>query len=130
MKTPDNTDTPIVRSAKGDKLSSVFLQYLSGTGTFADWKGHATGCENRMVSLRSRTLSAQSTLLPGRNPIPVWAALRTPDIEELVQFAILLLKIVVNQAGCERVFSDLKVKQMQRRNRVKLQKLDKMTKVM
>jgi len=30
---------------------------------------------------------------------------------ELAAFAILLLKVVVNQAGCERVFSDLKVKQ-------------------
>ncbi|KAJ7223699.1 ribonuclease H-like domain-containing protein [Mycena rebaudengoi] len=110
---PDNTDTPIERSTKEDKLSSAFLQYLSGTGTFADWKGHATSFENRM----------------GRDPIAVWVALSTPDIEELAQFAILLLKIVVNQAGCERVFSDLKVKQTQRRNRLKLQKLDKMTKI-
>jgi hypothetical protein len=36
----------------------------------------------------------------------------------------------VNQAGCERVFSDLKVKQTQRRNRLKLEKLGKMTKVL
>ncbi|KAJ7238694.1 hypothetical protein C8J57DRAFT_1478615 [Mycena rebaudengoi] len=84
---PDNTDTPIERSAKEDKLSC--------TGTFADWEGHATGFENRM----------------GRDAIAVWVALSTPDIEELAQFAILLLKIVVNQAG------------------LKLQKLDKMTKI-
>jgi hypothetical protein len=57
-------------------------------------------------------------------------AFGTPDITELVDFAILLLKIVVNQAGCERVFSDIKVKQTQRRNRLKLAKLDKMTKVL
>ncbi len=57
-------------------------------------------------------------------------AFGTPDITELVDFAILLLKIVVNQARCERVFSDIKVKQTQRRNRLKLAKLDKMTKVL
>jgi hypothetical protein len=40
----------------------------------------------------------------------------------------MLLKIIVNQAGCERVFSDLKVKQTQHRNRLKIEKLEKMTK--
>ena len=50
-------------------------------------------------------------------------------MHELAEFAILILKIIVNQAGCERVFSDLKVKQTQRRNRLKLAKLEKMTKV-
>ncbi|KAJ6600160.1 ribonuclease H-like domain-containing protein [Mycena sp. CBHHK59/15] len=109
---PDNTDTLVERSAKEDKISSAFLKYLSGTGTFADWKGDATSFEKKM----------------GRDPIAVWVVLSTPDIEELAQFAIMLLKIVVNQAGCERVFSDLKVKQTQCRNRLKLEKLDKMTK--
>ncbi|KAJ6618961.1 hypothetical protein B0H10DRAFT_2217227 [Mycena sp. CBHHK59/15] len=65
----------------------------------------------------------------GRDPIAVWVALRTPAITELVDFAITLLKIVVNQAGVEHVFSDVKVKQTQRQNRLKLLKLDKMTKV-
>ncbi|KAJ6609923.1 hypothetical protein B0H10DRAFT_1954223 [Mycena sp. CBHHK59/15] len=109
---PDNTDTLVEHSAKEDKISSAFLKYLSGTGTFADWKGHATRFEKKM----------------GRDPIAVWVVLSTPDIEELAQFAIMLLKIVVNQAGCERVFSDLKVKKTQRHNQLKLEKLDKMTK--
>lgn len=47
----------------------------------------------------------------------------------LAEFAIILLKVVVNQAGCERVFSDLKINQTQRRNRLGLAKLEKMTKV-
>jgi hypothetical protein len=51
------------------------------------------------------------------------------ETRELAAFAILLLKVVVNQAGCERVFSDLKVKQTDRRNRLGLAKLEKMTKV-
>lgn len=45
------------------------------------------------------------------------------------KFAITLLKIVANQAGCERVFSDLKVKQTQCRVRLGLAKLAKMTQV-
>lgn len=50
-------------------------------------------------------------------------------MQELASFAILLLTVVVNQAGCECLFSDLKVKQTQRRNRLGLKKLEKMTKV-
>jgi hypothetical protein len=39
-----------------------------------------------------------------------------PEINKLAGFAILLLLIVVNQAGCEQVFSNLKVKQTDRQN--------------
>jgi hypothetical protein len=69
--------------------------------------------------------------MQGRNdPAGVWRAFETADeTRELAKFAILLLKIVVNQAGCERTFSDLKVKQTDRRNRLGLEKLEKMTKV-
>jgi hypothetical protein len=51
-----------------------------------------------------------------------------PEVAELAKFAVILLKIVVNQAGCERVFSDMKIKQTQRRNRLGIPKLSKMTK--
>ena len=47
----------------------------------------------------------------------------------LTNFADCILKIVVNQAGCERVFSDFKVKQTQQYNQLGLPKLKKMTKV-
>ncbi|KAJ7760892.1 ribonuclease H-like domain-containing protein [Mycena maculata] len=110
---PDNKDTDAQRKAKEERLSAAFLKYLSGNGTFAAWKGNEDLFEKRM----------------GRDPIAVWVALSTPEIAELADFAIMILKIVVNQAGCERVFSDLKVKQTQRRNRLKLEKLDKMTKI-
>ncbi|KAJ7751786.1 ribonuclease H-like domain-containing protein [Mycena maculata] len=110
---PDNKDTDAQRKAKEERLSAAFLKYLSGTGTFAAWKGSEDLFEKRM----------------GRDPIAVWVALSTPEIAELADFAIMILKIVVNQAGCEQVFSDLKVKQTQRRNRLKLEKLDKMTKI-
>ncbi|KAJ7222722.1 ribonuclease H-like domain-containing protein [Mycena rebaudengoi] len=110
---PDNSDSPEERRAKEARLSAAFLKYLSGTGVFAGWKDNEDVFEQQM----------------GRDPIAVWVALRTPDIEELADFAIILLKIVVNQVGCERVFSDLKIKQTQRRNRLKLEKLEKMTKI-
>ena len=65
-----------------------------------------------------------------RDPIRAWAAFGSiAGIAELAKFAVILLKIVVNQAGCERVFSDLKIKQTQHRNRLGLDKLEKMTKV-
>ena len=47
-----------------------------------------------------------------------------PGISKLAGFAILLLLIVVNQAGCEQVFS-----QIDRQNRLNLPKLGKMMKV-
>ncbi|KAJ7253812.1 ribonuclease H-like domain-containing protein [Mycena rebaudengoi] len=111
-KRPHNTDTAQQRRTKELQLSAAFLKYLSHTGVFSGWKENEEVFEQQMV-----------------NPIAVWVALRTPEIEELADFAILLLQIVVNQAGCERVFSDLKIKQTQRRNRLKLEKLEKMTKI-
>ena len=51
------------------------------------------------------------------------------EVAELADFAILLLGIVVNQAGCERDFSDLKIKKTRLRNRLGLPKLHKMSKV-
>jgi hypothetical protein len=48
---------------------------------------------------------------------------------ELAKFAVILLKIIVNQASCEHVFSDLEIKQTQCRNHLGLEKLEKMTKV-
>ena len=48
---------------------------------------------------------------------------------ELSKFVKIIFSIVVNQAGCEWTFSDLKVKQTDRRSQLGLEKLDKMTKV-
>ncbi|KAJ7814179.1 ribonuclease H-like domain-containing protein [Mycena leptocephala] len=110
---PDNKDTPAQRKAKEDQLSTAFLWYLSGTHSFGDWEVDQVKFQERM----------------GRDPIVAWVAFRTTETGLLTDFAILILQIVVNQTGCERVFSDLKVKQTQRRNRLKLEKLDKMTKI-
>ncbi|KAJ6533403.1 hypothetical protein DFH09DRAFT_1325710 [Mycena vulgaris] len=107
----------------------LLVSYLSGTGMFGSWIGNEATFEKRMDSLFLRLLSSFNNLFQGRDPVAVWVALTTPAIAELADFAITLLKIVVNQAGCEHIFSDLKVKQTQRRNRLKLDKLVKMTKI-
>jgi hypothetical protein len=60
----------------------------------------------------------------------VWEQLKhDQEVAELADFAILLLGIIVNQAGNERDFSDLKIKKTQQRNRLGLPKLQKMSKV-
>jgi hypothetical protein len=60
----------------------------------------------------------------------VWKQLKgMTEVTELADFAILLLGIVVNQAGNERDFSDLKIKKTRLRNRLGIPKLQKMSKV-
>ena len=48
-----------------------------------------------------------------------------PELAELANFAQLLLRIVVNQAGCEQLFSDLKNKQSDKQTHLRLEKLEK-----
>jgi hypothetical protein len=48
---------------------------------------------------------------------------------KLANFAQLLLRIVVNQAGCEQLFSDLKNKQGDKHTCLGLEELEKMAKV-
>jgi hypothetical protein len=50
-------------------------------------------------------------------------------IGELAKFALVLLNVVVNQAKCEQVLLDMKIKQTQHCNHLSLAKLEKMTKV-
>lgn len=107
---PSNLDSPAVRQTKEDRLTTAFMQYLSGTGPFAEWE------EDR------KTWS-------GTDPIVVWDAFETEGISELSNFAKMLLTIVVNQAGCERLFSDIGNTQGTRRTRLGLEKLEKITKV-
>jgi hypothetical protein len=66
----------------------------------------------------------------GKDPNDVWSAFESDsEVAELSKFAKMIFSIVVNQAGCKQTFSDLKVKQTDRRSRLGLEKLDKMTKV-
>ena len=52
--------------------------------------------------------------------------LAIPDIEALAQVATQVLSMVVNQAGVERKFSDVKIKKSRLRNRIGIKKLEKM----
>ncbi|KAJ7501538.1 hypothetical protein B0H11DRAFT_1907983 [Mycena galericulata] len=65
------------------------------------------------------------------NPIAVWAALAySQHLHELTTFAITILNIAANQAGCECTFSRTKIEQSDHhRNRFGLQKIDKRTKI-
>ena len=85
---PSNLNSPIVRQSKEDKLTTAFMQYLSGTGAFTEWE------EDRKTWW-------------GTDPIAVWDAFETDGILELSNFVKILLMIVVNQVGCERLFSDI-----------------------
>ena len=78
---PSNLNSAAILQAKEDKLTTAFLLYLSGTGTFAKW--------NIRNSWR------------GTDPIEVWEALETEEITELSNFAKMLLQIFANQAGCK-----------------------------
>ncbi|KAJ6597884.1 ribonuclease H-like domain-containing protein, partial [Mycena sp. CBHHK59/15] len=110
---PDNLDTPEQRRVKEAQVSKAFMQYLSGTGDFADF--NTTSCEQTLDNV---------------NPIQVWEAFSgSSHISELAEFAIMILHIVANQAGCERTFSRTKIEQSDHRNRLGLEKIDKQTKV-
>ncbi|KAJ7779844.1 ribonuclease H-like domain-containing protein [Mycena metata] len=108
---PNNPDTSEEKAEKDKELSKAFMQYLAGTGDFADL--------NDWEEIEGNT-----------DPILAWEALAdSRHLAELANFAILILKIVVNQAGCERTFSRTKIEQTDHRNRLGLDKMDKRTKV-
>ena len=68
--------------------------------------------------------------MQGKDPFAFWNAYQgCGEVAELANFTIRLLKVVVHQAGVDRLFSDLKIKQTQWRCHLKLEKLDKMAKV-
>ena len=68
------------------------------------------------VVVISTTLMAPSSEPSLVQQTTVWTAFEeSSDLRELASFAILLLTVVVNQAGCKRHLCDLKIKQTQRR---------------
>ncbi|KAJ7589139.1 hypothetical protein C8J56DRAFT_1075543 [Mycena floridula] len=114
MTHPHNKDTPETRKEKERLLTNAFLEYLASSGTFSGMKENLDDFKETMAE----------------NPLRFWKVyLQSSDVGELAWFATLLLKIVVNQAGCERVFSHLKIQQTDHRSGIKLVKLEKMTKV-
>ncbi|KAJ6569912.1 hypothetical protein B0H10DRAFT_1964927 [Mycena sp. CBHHK59/15] len=108
---PDNKDTPAERDVKEKAVSKAFMQYLAGTGDFVD-------------------INDWEEMVGNTDPIQVWEALvDSGHLAELARFAVEILTIVANQAGCEHTFSRTKIEQSDRRNRLGLAKIDKRAKV-
>ncbi|KAJ6629071.1 ribonuclease H-like domain-containing protein [Mycena sp. CBHHK59/15] len=108
---PDNKDTPAERDVKEKAVSKAFMQYLAGTGDFVD-------------------INDWEEMAGNTDPIQVWEALvDSGHLAELARFAVEILTIVANQAGCERTFSRTKIEQSDRRNRLGLAKIDKRAKI-
>ncbi|KAJ6611416.1 hypothetical protein B0H10DRAFT_1953083 [Mycena sp. CBHHK59/15] len=112
----------IPRTAAEQQLFNVDLnqaaQYLSGTGPFASW------FENESPH------RASYRELHGENPIVFWEMLQSNvEVDKLAKFALMLLHLVVNQAGLEPWFSDFSNKKNKKRNRLGLQKMVQQAKV-
>ncbi|KAF8232505.1 hypothetical protein L208DRAFT_1377623 [Tricholoma matsutake] len=88
-------NTPLMDAQKEKEVSAAFLQYLTVTGIFTEWEKNCSVFES----------------IHGEDPIFIWQQLKgVPEVTELANFATMLLGIVVNQAGYEQDFSDLKIK--------------------
>ncbi|KAJ6628542.1 hypothetical protein B0H10DRAFT_1940380 [Mycena sp. CBHHK59/15] len=101
---PNNEDTAQQRTAKENQVSKAIMQYLSGTGDFTDF-----------IPDEWRNIHENE------DPIAVWEAwMDSQHLSELAHFAIMLLHIVANQAGCKRTFS-LGLEKTDKRMKVKAQ---------
>ncbi|KAJ6504514.1 ribonuclease H-like domain-containing protein [Mycena vulgaris] len=110
---PDNPDTPEQRKVKETQVQKAFMQYLSGTGDFADFNAQDW-----------------DETYDNSDPIQVWEAFAgSSHLAELAGFAIVIFTIVANQAGCERAFSRTKIEQSDHRTRLGLDKIEKRTKI-
>ncbi|KAJ6527545.1 ribonuclease H-like domain-containing protein [Mycena sp. CBHHK59/15] len=110
---PDNQDTEGQRKAKENEVSAAFMQYLAGMKDFTDFDA-----------------AEWEEIYGNTDPIRVWEAfVDSQHLGELARFAIIILNIVANQAGCERTFSRTKVEQSDHCNRLGLEKTDKRTKI-
>ncbi|KAJ6623009.1 hypothetical protein B0H10DRAFT_1944306 [Mycena sp. CBHHK59/15] len=102
---PSNEDTPEQKKTKETEVSKAFEQYLTGTGDFGDFD----------------SAEWEATF--------VWEVFAgSSALAELADFAITILQIVANQAGCEHTFSRTKVEESDHRNQLSLEKIERQTK--
>ncbi|KAJ7846627.1 hypothetical protein B0H14DRAFT_3678382 [Mycena olivaceomarginata] len=113
--TEDEQDTATAAKAASEtRVKIAFMRYMADTGVFEDFED-------------SRSAFGDTT---AHDPILVWEQFRSePEIAELADFAIMLLRISVNQGGNERDFSDFKIKKTCLRNRLGIVKTGEMSKV-
>jgi hypothetical protein len=101
--------------AKERAVSTVFMQYLTSSGVFAGFREEQAEWEILMVSGDyCYVISDLTAVISEKDLIAVWTAFESqPEVAELAAFTKLIFTIVVNQAGCEQTFSDVKIKQTQ-----------------
>ncbi|KAJ7203635.1 ribonuclease H-like domain-containing protein [Mycena pura] len=98
-------------------INTAFIARLSGTGEFRSWN-------------EDDTHRSSYKELHGDDPIPFYEMLQTnPQLALFARFALTLLRLVVNQAGLERWFSDFSNKKNKKRNRLGLKKMAQQAKV-
>ncbi|KAJ7642481.1 ribonuclease H-like domain-containing protein [Mycena polygramma] len=109
-------DADLNRAAQ--RLNTAFTQYLSGTGPFASWFA------------KNSTHKASYLEVNDENPLVFWQMLESnAEVATLAKFALMLLHLVVNQAGLERWFSDFSNKKNKKRNRLGLTKMAQQAKI-
>ncbi|KAJ6492762.1 ribonuclease H-like domain-containing protein [Mycena vitilis] len=109
-------DADLNRAAQ--RLNTAFTQYLSGTGPFASW------------FTKNSTHKASYLEVNDENPLVFWQMLESnAEVATLAKFALMLLHLVVNQAGLERWFSDFSNKKNKKRNRLGLTKMAQQAKI-
>ncbi|KAJ7504639.1 ribonuclease H-like domain-containing protein [Mycena galericulata] len=130
----DDFDAQLKETAQ--MINTAFMQYLSETGPFESWFAkdspqRASYDELHVRYVPLRILNPSSHVeTQGDDPIPFWDMLRTNKaVLQLADFALLLLYLVVNQAGLERWFSDFSNKKNKKRNRLGLKKMGQQAKV-
>ncbi|KAJ6461535.1 ribonuclease H-like domain-containing protein [Mycena vulgaris] len=114
MDHPENKDAAEVRREKERNVTQTMFEYLSSTKGFQGFVEYRDEFEATM----------------GKDPVAVWKALEgSAPAAELAKFAGLVFAIVVNQAACERVFSEVKNNESPHRARTALETLEKMSKI-
>ncbi|KAL0566357.1 hypothetical protein V5O48_015656 [Marasmius crinis-equi] len=112
---PDEVDNLVAkRLERIQAVSIATMNYLAFSGPFAPWPEHRAAFEQ----------------IHGKDPLVFWNQLWTDSrTAELAKFAVTLLSTVLNTAGNERTFSDVKIKKTRLRNRLGTEKLHQMIKV-
>ncbi|KAF7295822.1 DUF659 domain-containing protein [Mycena chlorophos] len=115
QSSPHNKDDNETKTAKREAAVMVFLEYLSTTG---DWKEFMEDIETWTGDY-------------GKDPFKVYEFMTGSSLgmTEFCKFATHLLSVVMNTAGTERLFSNLKLRLDDRRARTKIEKLAKKARV-
>jgi hypothetical protein len=115
-----------------EQIDNAMSDYLAGTGCFQYWERHqreGTSYGLDKVSAWTTDVLLQLRLSQDRNPLRFWKGFLTTTARPLAILATTIFLVVVNEAGCERVFSLVKETSKDRCNRLALEKIDKITKV-